>query len=159
MIRSQIFLKTLNQRVVVENRPFIDTRLEVQWIPEISGWGIFATADIPIDTIVERASLIVYPAKISDMTFWLLQAEGVKSEDMILDRYLLKWKGVASAVPLGWSGLYNHSDQNNATFQNCGEDELIEIRTIKPILAGEQCLVSYGDQWFTARGYVKKVDF
>ena len=159
MIRSQISLKNLNQRVVVENRPFIDKRLEVQWIPEINGWGVFAVADIPIDTIVERSSLIVYPAKISDMTFWLLQAEGVKSEDMILDRYLLRWKGVSSAVPLGWSGLYNHSNQNNVMFQNCGEDELIEIRTIKPILAGEQCLVSYGDNWFKDKGYIKKIDF
>lgn len=159
MTRSQISLKTSNQRVVVENRPFIDARLEVQWVPEINGWGVFASADIPTDTIVERASLIVYPEKISDMTFWMLQAEGVKSEDLILDRYLLKWDESSSAVPLGWAGLYNHSNQNNATFQNCGEDVLIEIRTIKPILAGDQCLVSYGDQWFKARGYVKKVDF
>ena len=145
--------------MVVENRPFIDSRLEIQWVPEISGWGVFATTDIPVGTIIERAPLIVYPAKISDMTFWLLQAEGVMSEDMILDRYLLRWKGSASAVPLGWSGLYNHSDQNNATFQNCGEEDLIEIRTTKQILAGEQCLVSYGDQWFKDKGYLKKVDF
>lgn len=145
--------------MVVENRPFIDSRLEIQWVPEISGWGVFAIADIPVNTIIERAPLIVYPAKISDMTFWLLQAEGVMSEDMILDRYLLKWKDGASAVPLGWSGLYNHSDQNNAAFQHCGEDKLIEIQTIEPILAGEQCSVSYGDKWFKDKGYLKKIDF
>lgn len=145
--------------MVVENRPFIDSRLEIQWISEINGWGVFAIKDIPIDTIVERAPLIIYPAKISDMTFWMLQAEGFKSEDFILDRYMLRWKSESAAIPLGWSGLYNHSDQNNATFQNCGDVALIEIRTIKPIIAGEQCLVNYGDQWFKAKGYVKKVDF
>lgn len=144
--------------MVVESKPFIDPRLELQWISEIQGWGVFTTEDLPPNFIIERSPLIIFPEKIVDMTYWMLQAEGIRSESFMLDRYMIRW-GDSSAIPLGWCGLYNHSDTNNVTFQAHYEAQLMEIRTLRPITRGAQCLVSYGSEWFQAKGYITKVDF
>ena len=39
------------------------------------------------------------------------------------------------------------------------ENNLLQIKTIKPIFAEEQLFVSYGEHWFIQKGYVSKYDF
>ncbi len=143
----------------MKSKVFIDPRLEVLWIPEISGRGVFANADVPEGTVVETASVVVYPERIMAMAIWLLQAEGMKSCDFVLDQYTAKWFDDGVALPLGWAAVYNHSDRNNCQFVADRESRTISILSLRPIAAGEQCTVSYGADWFAQKGYVKKVDF
>ena len=144
---------------LVKSSIYIDSRLEVLWIPEISGRGVFARQSIQAGTVVETAPVVVYPEQIMAMAIWLLQAEGMKSSDFVLDQYTAKWFEDGVALPLGWTAVYNHSDRNNCQFLADRESRTISILTLRDVAAGEQCTVSYGADWFAQKGYVKKVDF
>lgn len=141
------------------SNPYIDPRLEIRWIPEIAGRGVFAKEHIVEGTILEKAALVIYPAKIMDMAIYLLQAEGMRSHEFKLDQYVVEWDGDQCAVPLGWAAIYNHSDNNNCRFASFDKEDLLAIIAIRDIAAGEQCCVTYGPTWFDKKGYIKKVDF
>jgi len=139
--------------------PFIDSRLEIHPVPEINGWGVFTTQSINENTIVEIAPIIVYPKNVMEMTIWTCRAEGMSDNDLKLDQYTVNWQN-DGGLPLGWAGLYNHKDDNNCQFIAYYQLNLIGIQTIKPISAGEQLFVSYGEHWFNAKsGYIKKYPF
>jgi len=141
-----------------KNNPYIDSRVEIRWIPEINGRGIFAREFIPAQTIIEKAPLVIFPKKLMEMAIWMLQADGMRSHEFKLDQYTVDWSD-QGAVPLGWAAIYNHSDTNNCEFHGFYEDELLGIIALRDIKAGEQCCVTYGSSWFAEKGYVKKVDF
>ena len=138
--------------------PYIDKRLELRLVPEISGWGVFATEFIAEGKIIELAPIILMPKKLIDVAIWACQAEGISNKDLMLDQYCIKWKE-DMACPLGWVGLYNHSDNNNANFIGNFESNLIGIQTIKDLNPGQQVLVYYSSDWFTEKGYINKVEF
>lgn len=141
-----------------KSNPYIDSRVEIRWIPEINGRGIFAREDIPAQTFIEKAPLVIYPKKLMEMAIWMLQADGMRSEEFGLDQYAVDWSDQC-AVPLGWAAIYNHADTNNCEFFGFYEDDLLGIVTLRDIKEGEQCCVSYGSDWFAKKGYIKKVDF
>lgn len=141
--------------------PFIDTRLEIRWIDEIGGRGVFAREDIPTGVLLERAPLIIMPKSLIHIGMWFLQAEGMPDTEFVLDQYSLEWGPDSIALPLGWAGIYNHSDANNARFCYWSEEDpsIIGVITQAEILAGSQITVSYGANWFKAKPYVTKVNF
>jgi hypothetical protein len=138
--------------------PYIDTRLEIRHIDKIGGWGIFAKETIPVSELVEVAPVVIYPKVLMDVAVWSCQAEGIPNKDLMLDQYAIHWNG-SGAMPLGWVGLYNHSDNNNAEFTADYGRKLIGIITIREIQPNEQICVSYGDDWFAKKPYVPKVEF
>ena len=140
------------------NNPFIDSRLELQYIKEIGGWGIFTKEDIDEGVVIEIAPIVVYPKRLMEVAIWSCQADGVPSADLKLDQYTLNW-GSEGGFPMGWVGLYNHKDDNNCEFFADYTDNLVGIKTIKPISAVEQLFVSYGEHWFEKKGYIKKYSF
>jgi len=142
----------------VTTQPFIDKRLELRHVPEIDGWGVFATEFIKEGELVEMSPTIVIPKKLIDIAIWACQAEGMSNRDLVLDQYTIRWNDNL-ACPLGWIGLYNHSDNNNAMFVGEHEKSLIGILTVKDINPGQQVLVYYSDTWFTEKGYINKVEF
>lgn len=140
------------------NSPFIDSRLELQYIKEIGGWGIFTNENIDEGVVVEIAPVVVFPRRLMEVAIWSCQAEGVPSADLKIDQYTINW-GPDGAFPMGWTGLYNHKDDNNCQFIADYTANLVGIKTIKPISAAEQLFVSYGEHWFEQKGYVKKYSF
>lgn len=140
------------------NNPFIDSRLEIQHIKEIDGWGIFTKEDIDEGVIVEIAPVVVFPRRLMEVAIWSCQAEGVPNADLKIDQYTVNW-GHDGGFPMGWTALYNHKDDNNCQFVADYLANLIGIRTIKPIFSNEQLFVSYGEHWFDKKGYVKKYSF
>lgn len=140
------------------NNPFIDIRLQLRYISEISGWGVFTTKNIDANIDIEISPVLVYPKKLMDTALWCCQAEGFQNKDFKLDQYTLRWNNDC-AVPLGWTGLYNHKDLPNCIFKADYKNNLLHIQTIKPIFAEEQLFVSYGEHWFIQKGYVSKYDF
>jgi hypothetical protein len=138
--------------------PYIDKRLELRLVPEISGWGVFATEFIAEGEIIELAPIILMPKKLIDVAIWACQAEGIPNKDLMIDQYCIKWKE-DMACPLGWVGLYNHSDNNNANFIGNFESNLIGVQTIKDLNPCQQVLVYYSSDWFTEKGYINKVEF
>ena len=142
----------------IPNKPFADKRLEIRYIQEISGWGVFAISQINAGEIVEVAPVIVYPRKMAEMTIFVCQAEGIPNKDLMLDQYSLNWQE-DTAIPLGWTGLYNHKDDNNCQFVANYQDSLLAILTLKDIQENEQLFVSYGPYWFNEKGYITKYEF
>ena len=140
------------------SNPFIDKRLELRYLPEISGWGVFSSEFIKEGELIEMSPVIEMPKQLVDIAIWSCQAEGIPNKDLMLDQYCIRW-GDKMACPLGWVGLYNHSDNNNAMFVGEHEKNLIGILTIKAINPGQQVLVYYSDTWFSEKGYISKVDF
>jgi len=141
------------------NNPFIDERLEIRWIEAINGWGVFTRQHIAAGAIIEVAPVIVYPRKIATVSLWACQAEGIPDKDLMLDQYSLEWNG-NNACPLGWTGIYNHSDTPNCQFFADYQKSLLGILTLRDISEEEQLLVSYGPTWFDSKkSYLTKYSF
>ena len=122
-----------------EHLPFIDSRLRVGWIDGL-GHGIFTTADIEKNTFVEVSPVVI------------CQTEAMK--DPSLSKYVILWSDNV-AMGLGWTMIYNHSDENCCEFSCNRHNGLMAILTIRDIKAGEQLTVNYGPYWFSSRGMEK----
>jgi uncharacterized protein len=115
--------------------PFIDSRLFVRWVEDL-GYGVFAKEDIANQDFLEIAPAIVF--------------EPPEKTDDNLMNYVIAWEGKL-AVSLGWTMLYNHSDDNNCVFSVNHQNKLVAIVAIRDISAGEQLTVNYGPDWFSSR--------
>ncbi len=140
--------------------PFIDARLEIRHVEEVGGRGVFAKEDIPAGTLIERAPLIIIPKALLHIGMWFLQAEGIPDEEFQLDQYSIDWNDNSVAVPLGWAGIYNHSDRNNSRFCYWTDDDptVVGIITLSDIVIDQQLTVNYGSNWFDKKPYVNKVN-
>jgi len=116
--------------------PFIDPRLHVTW-REGMGHGVFSKDSIPKDTFVEIAPVLEFNSKCGD-------------HGSIMD-YAVAWNK-ALGIGLGWTMLYNHSDDSNCAFSMNLHDGLLAILSIRDIQAGEELTVDYGEGWFSSRG-------
>ena len=109
----------------------------------IGGNGVFARKNFNIDDVIEIAPVLKENAEnfkglLNDYIFSISDEE--------------KEKGIF-AFALGYGGLYNHCDNNNANWKIDG-DYLIVTAT-RPIKKGEEILVSYGQDYWDTRDYVK----
>jgi hypothetical protein len=134
---------------------FVDSRVEIRYIEQINGWGVFSWHDIQEAALIEVAPVVVYPKKLIDVSIWACQAEGILNQDLKIDQYTIGWQENV-AFPLGWTGLYNHSDNPNCQFIADYQNNLLGIHTLRKIEKDEQLFVSYGQNWFTEKGYVIK---
>ena len=139
-------------------KPFIDSRLESRYNPEINGWGVFAKDYIEAGILIEVAPVVVYPSGPFNLAFALCQAHGISPEEFKIDQYVLEWQGNFGLM-LGWTAVYNHSDNNNVRFLADYKNSFMTIETLHEIHPGEQVLVSYGKEWWQQKPYVKKVDY
>lgn len=115
--------------------PFIDRRIFIKEIPKLR-YGVFAKEDIEENKFIEIAPVVVCEKTLIRMPN--------------LNNYILSWNGNV-AVPLGWTGIYNHSDKNNCDFSANYYDNLLGIVTNKIIKKGDQLTVNYGKTWFEER--------
>jgi uncharacterized protein len=102
------------------------------------GKGVFTTEDIPADTIVEIAPVIVMTGeerKILDTT--------------LLHDYIFEWghDSERCCMALGYVPVYNHSYRSNCEYEMDFKHELITITTVRHIHAGEQLFINYNGDW------------
>ena len=146
-------------------QPFISTCLYLQYMPEISGWGVFASSDLDENVVIEVSPVIVYPTKLINIAIYATIAEGLQKGDMILDQYAINWQDKTSdypksAIMLGNLSLFNHSNNPNAFYSPDYEEKLIEIVTNRKIQKDEQITVSYGPDWVEKKkDYLTIIDF
>ncbi|MFZ6024636.1 MAG: SET domain-containing protein [Bacteroidota bacterium] len=98
------------------------------------GRGVFTTADIEIGTIVEISPVLV-----------LNPEERAKVEQTLLFDYIFEWGDdlKSACVALGYLSVYNHSYTANCIYEMDFEHELMQIRTVKPVKAGEELFINY----------------
>lgn len=120
--------------------PFIDKRLVVRKAGDL-GLGVFAAENIESGIFVEIAPVIIC-------------STNAVAADSEIFKYVIAWNN-GLAIPLGWTMVYNHSDDNNCEFSINVHDRLLAITTVRTIDQGEQVTVNYGHNWFASRGIEK----
>lgn len=123
----------------------------------IQGWGVFALAPIASNTDIEWEPGIIMPMEILRVSYFIMMADGILPETFKLDQYGIDWPDDKVFVPLGWVGLYNHSDSPSAEFIKYEKGELVGIRSLRDIEQGEEITISYGSIWWSRKDYLQKV--
>lgn len=101
---------------------------------EKRGRGVFATKNIPANTVIEISPIIELTPKERK------QIEGTK-----LFHYIFEWGPTKkkAAMALGYVSMYNHSFEPNCEYEMDYETHNMTIRTIKPVKKGEELYFSY----------------
>ncbi|MCA9079499.1 MAG: SET domain-containing protein-lysine N-methyltransferase, partial [Planctomycetaceae bacterium] len=94
----------------------------------LRGLGVFARADIPEGTVIERVPLLAVT--------WDQIAE---SE---LQHYVFAWNKRHTVIALGYGSLSKHSYTPNACYQDASPRTKLFI-ALRDIAAGEEILVNY----------------
>lgn len=102
----------------------------------VQGYGVFAEADIAADSIIEECYFLTTHDQITLFNY--------------LFKYIVNDK-LKYCLPLGYGAIYNHSNEPNATFGYNEEMSLLVFTSLRPIKAGEEIFVSYGQRWFDIR--------
>lgn len=112
---------------------------------EHKGWGIFALRDFIENELVETAPVIVMTA-----------AEMKLLNKTKLHDYIFHWENGGCCMAMGNVPIFNHAAPSNCEYFQDYENELIEIKTVIAVKAGEELTINYnGDAdtkkevWFT----------
>lgn len=116
--------------------------------PEM-GLGVFATEDIEEGELVERCPMIQMAWKskyLGDPQIfnYLYSNSNCPCEDC-------KRHGNAMYMVLGYGMIYNHKDEPNTKWDFNFKNLIGDVTAIKPIKAGEEIFVSYGQNYFKGR--------
>lgn len=124
-------------RLSYKKEPIRKVDIEVRPSP-IHRYGVFALKDVVFNEVIEECPVIFCRASV------------FSKEKAIYDR-IFYWDGKCEVLALGYGSIYNHSDEPNADFDLDTENQLIRITALKPITAGTEILICYGDDWFASR--------
>lgn len=113
---------------------------------KLGGRGVFTSAAIEEDSVVELAPVIVIP-----------EQERARVHETVLHDYYFLWDGGGAALALGYGSLYNHAVTPNLDYALDYDFEQIKFTALRPIKAGEELLIDYmaGDDreglWFAVK--------
>ena len=105
---------------------------------EKMGRGVFTSFAIEAGTVVEMSPVIVMTSedrKLLDKT--------------LLHDYIFEWGGKKEqcCMALGYVPIYNHSYTSNCEYEMDFDNELISIKTVRLIKAGEELFINYNGDW------------
>lgn len=102
------------------------------------GRGVFTSEDIAPNTIIEISPVVVMNKK-----------ERVLLDQTLLHDYIFEWgfQKNQCCLALGYVSVYNHSYQSNCEYEMDYDEELIRIKTMRFIKAGEELFINYNGNW------------
>lgn len=102
------------------------------------GRGMFAATAIKSKTILERAPVIV----MSDSDRKLL-------DKTLLHDYIFEWgeDRKQCCMALGYVPLYNHASPSNCEYEMDFIKEVITVKTVRAVQAGEELFINYNGDW------------
>ncbi len=105
---------------------------------EKMGKGVFTAEDIDAGTVIE----------ISPVMIMGLQERKLLDQTLLHD-YIFEWGDTKEqcCMALGYVAVYNHSYQSNCEYEMDYMQELISIRTVRKIVAGEELFINYNGNW------------
>lgn len=112
--------------------------LEVKFVSQKKGKGVFAKKNIKKDTIIDIAQVVPIPNK-----------DYKKIRKTILYNYCYIWDDpkyrpeFTNAITLSISQFINHSYEPNVKYLYDYENKLMEFSAVRDILKGEEILVNY----------------
>jgi SET domain-containing protein len=108
----------------------------------LMGRGVFTSANIDEGTVIEESPVIVMS----------------KEERKLLDQtqlhdYIFEWgeKKDQCCMALGYVPVYNHSYRSNCEYEMDFKKEMIAIKTVHFIRAGEELFINYNGAWNDAK--------
>jgi len=100
----------------------------------IHGYGVFAGEFIKEDEVIEECPVLIFDRAPFE-----------------LRNYLYGWDGKRYVMPLGYGGLYNHSEEPNVWVECQVARELIVYTAKRDIAPFEEIFSFYGKDWFARR--------
>ncbi len=102
------------------------------------GRGVFTSEDIDAGVVIEIAPVIVMSGE-----------ERKLLDQTLLHDYIFEWGDDLQrcCMALGYVPVYNHSYQSNCEYEMDFEEELINIKTVRTIKAGEELFINYNGEW------------
>ena len=104
----------------------------------LMGRGVFTSENIEPGTVVEVAPVIV-----------LSEKERKLLDQTLLHNYIFEWGNQKDhcCMALGYVPIYNHSYLSNCEYEMNFEQELISIKAVHFIKAGEELFINYNGDW------------
>ena len=112
------------------------------------GRGVFTSEPIPSGCLVESSPVIVMNAE-----------ERRLLDQTALHDYIFEWGEdlAGCCMALGYVAVYNHSYLSNCEYEMDFEQQLIQVRSVRDIEAGEELFINYNGNfnddtplWFEA---------
>ncbi|HET9826004.1 MAG TPA: SET domain-containing protein-lysine N-methyltransferase [Chitinophagaceae bacterium] len=102
------------------------------------GRGVLTSQNIQEGTIVEESPVIV-----------MSKAERKLLDRTLLHDYIFEWgeQKDKCCMALGYVAVYNHSYKSNCEYEMNFKKELITIKTVHFIKAGEELFINYNGPW------------
>ena len=102
------------------------------------GRGVFTKTSIPANTIIENSPVIIMTGE-----------ERKLLDQTLLHDYIFEWgqDSKQCCMALGYIAVYNHSYRSNCEYEMDFTNEIIKIKTITDIEAGEELFIDYNGDW------------
>jgi SET domain-containing protein len=102
------------------------------------GKGIFTAEYIPKGILIEVAPVIV-----------MNKEQRVLLDQTLLHDYIFEWGGDKNkcCVALGYVSIYNHSYQSNCEYEMNFSEEIIAVKSVQDINAGDELLINYNGDY------------
>lgn len=102
------------------------------------GKGIFTSENIEANTVAEISPVIV-----------MSREERRLLDKTLLHDYIFEWgpEKEQCCMALGYVPVYNHSYKANCEYEMDFENNLISIKAIRFIKAGEELFINYNGRW------------
>jgi SET domain-containing protein len=102
------------------------------------GRGVFTKTSIPANTIIETSPVIIMSGE-----------ERKLLDQTLLHDYIFEWgpDSKQCCMALGYIAVYNHSYRSNCEYEMDFTNEIIRIKTIRSIEAGEELFINYNGDW------------
>jgi SET domain-containing protein len=106
------------------------------------GRGVFTAEDIARDTVIEISPVIV-----------MTGAERKLLDQTLMHDYIFEWgrERRECCMALGYVPLYNHSYKSNGEYEMDFGQQLIKVRAVRRIAAGEEVFINYNGDWNDAK--------
>jgi SET domain-containing protein len=102
----------------------------------VHGWGVFAKEDIMEGEVFEECPVLTLPIEKGEVTSLLID-------------YRFNWpqggEWEEQVFPLGYGGLYNHSENANAYWVSNLENKTFQFISHREIKKGDEIFIWYGD--------------
>ncbi|MBS1927124.1 MAG: SET domain-containing protein-lysine N-methyltransferase [Chitinophagaceae bacterium] len=104
----------------------------------MKGRGVFSSREIPAETVIEVAPVIV-----------MKEADRAFLDKTLLHDYIFEWGDSKNqcAMALGYVPMYNHSYRSNCEYFMDFAGESIMVKTVRIVEAGEELTINYNGDW------------
>ena len=134
-------MKLICIKISVSALSFISENIFVATTGE-KGRGVFTASDLKKNTVIEIAPVIVMSKK-----------DRLHIDQTLLHDYIFEWGDQKNqcCMALGYVPLYNHSYRSNCEYEMNYKKQIITVKTIRVIKAGEELTINYNGEWNNAK--------